>query len=115
MRRRNQKDYPFKAKAFEKNYDTETISDIPLHFRYANYEGKKSKFVQEQLIEGFISTDEGRMIITSSSIDFKSGWKVEISNIRYEIVEIGVSSDETLKYGSYRNRNNRDLKVLVLS
>jgi len=116
MRRRNQREYPFTGSVLTKNFTTEEYATVPITFKYRPFEGKKSKFAGEQLIEGFISTDEGRTIETLSTIDFRRGYKVKLDSraFDYEILEIGIAEDETLKYGAYRNRANRDIKVLVL-
>jgi hypothetical protein len=117
MRRRNQKEYPHTGSVLTKNFTTEEYATVPITFKYRPFEGKKSKFVSEQLIEGYISTDEGRIIETLSSIDFRRGYKIKLASrlFDYKIIEVGIAEDDKLKYGIYRNRINRDIKVLVLS
>lgn len=114
MRRKIKDEYLNKAYLFRKDYDTDTYSDIPLLFRFANYNKEKSTYVGEELLGGWTSTDEGRKIVTNSSIKFQREDRVTINGSEYMVTEFFVSSDDN-GYGAIRNRPNRDITMLVLS
>jgi len=115
MRRRSEREYRYRGECFVKNFTTGVVSDTPQYFKYKPFEGKKSKSNSEQLIEGFVSTDEGRDIETISTIDFQVGYKIELDTGSYKIIAIGVKEDAKRVYGAIRNRPNIDIKVLVLT
>ena len=98
-----------------KDYDSDTYSDVYIEFMYQNYNGEKSTYKGEELIRGWLSTDEGRKIVTRSNLGFKREDRIYINGSEYIITEIFVMADKNLNMGALRGLANRDDIMLVLS
>jgi len=114
MRTRIQEDFRRLGLYYKKNYNDKTYATIPLRFKFKPYQGAKSTHEGNELIQGWLETDEGRTIVTKSSIVFQREDRVTIDGISYLISEILTSEDMDLELGELRNRPNRQIQLLVL-
>ena len=114
MRTRIQEDFRHLGLYYKKNYDTKAYATIPLRFKFKPYQGAKSTHEGNELVQGWLETDEGRTIVTKSSIVFQREDRVTIDGISYLISEILTSEDMDLELGELRNRPNRQIQLLVL-
>ena len=114
MRTRIQDTYYHKGLHYPKNFNDGTYATIPRAFKFDNFNREKSKHVGNELIQGWIETDEGRTIITKSPIAFKREDRVTVEGVSYLISQVLISEDPDLEIGELRNRPNRDIKMLVL-
>lgn len=109
MRRHLQKDFLHKGYLYSKDYNANTISEIPQLFRFNEIKINKDTGT---LLQGFTHTDGSTMIETVSDIEFKRGDNIKINNDTYKITNIELV--ELSKYGAIRNIK-RYKKVISLT
>lgn len=114
MRMRINDEFYNKGLYYRKNYNTGVYATVGWAFKFKPYKGEKSAYKGNELIQGWLETDEGRTIITKSSITFQREDKIKVDGVRYFISEILTMEDETLVLGNIRNRPHRNMTVLVL-
>jgi len=114
MRKRINDEFYHKGLYFKKNYNDGTYATIPLRFKYKPYQGEKSTHEGNELIQGWLETDEGRTILTKSPITFQREDRVTVEGVSYLISKIMTSEDADLELGTLRGRPNRDMTLLVL-